>query len=126
MIVKKREIIQEHACSCSPNNNILSPAKAYNVLISFSLKGFLNGFFLWYSVNQGLGSIISLAQLIMITKTLIILDITEPEFGNIYCLIMHYLITITRQCHILEHNLLIVKHTLFSSLLGCTDFQNKP
>ena len=55
MIVKKREIIQEHACSCSPNNNILSPAKAYNVLISFSLKGVLNGFFLGYSVNQGLG-----------------------------------------------------------------------
>ena len=32
----------------------------------------------------------------MITKTLIILDIiTEPEFGNIYCLIIHYLIGTT-------------------------------
>ena len=49
-------------------------------------------------LNQGLGKCYQ-PQLIMITKTLIILDITEPEFGNIYCLIIHYLIA-TIHCHI--------------------------
>ena len=58
-------------------------------------------------LNQGLGKCYQ-PQLIMITKTLIILDITEPEFGNIYCLIIHYLIA-TIHCHI-KHNLLILKH----------------
>ena len=54
-----------------------------------------------YLVNQDLGKCYQ-PRLIMITKTLIILDITEPEFGNIYCLIIHYLIA-TIHCHI-EHN----------------------
>ena len=80
----------------------------YNDLIFFPLKGFLNEVFvIRYSVNQGLGKCYQ-PQLITI-----ILDITKSEFGNIYRLIIHYLIA-TIHCDI-KHNLLLLKQTLFSS-----------
>ena len=54
----------------------------------------------------------------MITK--IILDITEPEFGNIYCLIIHYLIATT-----LSHQAQFINSETHIQL-SATDFQNKP
>ena len=47
-------------------------------------------------LNQGLGKCYQPQLIIIITKTLIILDITQPEFGNIYCLNIHYLIATIR------------------------------
>ena len=69
----------------------------HNVLIFFSLKGFLNEVFVMrILLNQGLGKCYQPQLIIIITKTLIILDITQPEFGNIYCLNIHYLIATIR------------------------------